>query len=299
MPTRNAPESMRRHALAAIVATAVSVLAGTAAAATQIGVLVEIVPTVENASNRSMMALQWKPAARLQDIQQAVEGRFAEQLQRRHRYWKFAPVSDAVDATLHLKLIELADGGNTIVFDLSWYPRRQQDQARPLWRRDWMPAGAALENPLPPVATAPVVIATALKKIERTAEEQVITDWLASAVPIGSGGRWSDPAPGSVGELKLIVAVPEDTIGELKDSKLKVFGLRPQGPATPLTVVAGEEQESFELQPGQPILGLVVFPDGSSAWSTLTVQSARQLRIGTIHLEKEGPGMIEIGPPSQ
>jgi len=295
MLTTSAEWMRWRRALAVAIAGLGCALVD-AAAATQIGVVVEIVPTLEGTSDRSMMALQWKSTVRA-DIQREVEKRFAEQLQKRYRYWKFAPATDPVDATLHLKLIELADGGSTIVFDLAWYPKRLQDRARSLWRREWMPSGAALENPLPPVINAPVVIATALKKIERTAEEQVITDWLASSVPIGSGGRWSDPAPGSVGELKLVIAVPEDAVEGLKDSKLKVFGLRSQGPATALPVVAGEDQESLELQPGQPILGLVVFPDGSSAWSTLTVQSARQLKIGTIHLEKEGPGMIEIGSP--
>jgi hypothetical protein len=292
-------ETLRRRALAAgIAGLACAFAAASVTAATQIGVAVEIVPNQEGTSDRSMMALQWTATKRA-DIQREVEKRFAEQLQKRYRYWKFAPVTDPVDATLHLKLVELADGGSTIVFDLTWYPRRLQNQSRSLWRREWMPPGAALENPLPPVANAPAVIATALKKIERTAEEQQITDWLTSSVPIGSGGRWSDPAPGSVGELKLVIAVPQDAIEGLKDSKLRVFGLRSQGPATPLPVVAGEDQEPFELQPGQPILGLVVFPDGSSAWSTLTVQSARQLKIGSIHLEKEGPGMIEIGSPAQ
>jgi hypothetical protein len=296
MLTRNA-EGRRRRVFVPAVVGLLSVLAGASAvAATEVGVLVEIVPTLEGAANKSMMALQWKAAERT-NIQLEVEKRFAQQLQKRYRYWKFTPATADVDATLHLKLVELADGGSTIVFDLSWYPKRLEDQARALWRRDWMPSGAALGNPLPPPANAPVVIATALKKIERTGDEQVITDWLASSVPIGVGGRWSDPAPGSVSELKLVIAVPEDTIDGLKDSRLKVFGLRPQGPATPLPVVAGEGQEPLELQPGQPITGLVVFPDGSNAWSALTVQSARQLRIGTIHLEREGPGMIEIGSP--
>lgn len=269
--------------LIAILAAGIPFAAG---AAVPIRVRVIIEPTMETSPNIGALGTAWDAAAR-GEIETRIAEKFSAHLQERFRHWDFAPAPEQAYATLRLRAIEFPGQPNKIEFQLQRYLGDEPAGAVELWRMDWLQPGDVQARRVPKRALAPDVIATALRKIDSNREEQLIRDWL-TRVPLAKGGRWIDPAPPTVRELQLAVALPEERFNPLKVSILKVSGKPAGGAAGPevqLRMKGINAQRELELAPGQSIAALVVCPDGSE-WDGRSVQSARALEIGWIFLEE-------------
>lgn len=288
-----------RGALAAAIVTA---LTGTAAhagdGATPIRVRVAIAPKMEGVADASTLSAVWGADKRAA-IESGVAEKFSAHLQERFRHWDFEPAHDRTYATLRLRLIEFPGEPNRVLFQLQRYPAEREAEAVELWRMDWLQPGDIQASGVPVPARAPDVIATALRRIDAAAQEQLIRDWLAK-VPLAAGGRWIDPAPSSVMELRLAVAMPRERFEALAASTLRIAGKPSAGNEVLLNMKGTTDGEMVELAPGQPMLALVVTPEGATPWDTLSVERARQLRIGLIFLEKEeDPGNADFFPIGQ
>lgn len=288
--------------LAALAAGLIAVLAASAvfaaSGATPIRVRVAVAPTMEGANARSILATVWGPENRA-TIETKVAEKLSSHLQERFRHWDFAPAPEKTYATLRLRLIEFSGEPGRVVFQLQRYAADREAEAVEVWRMDWLQPGDIQLSGVPVPARAPDVIATALRRIDGAAQEQAIRDWLAK-VPLASGGRWIDPAPSSVMALRLAVAMPKERFEALSASTLNISGKAPDAPEMRLHMKGTPDGEPLEFAPGQPILALVVTPEGEAQWTALSVERARALRIGLIYLEKEeDPGNPDFFPIGQ
>lgn len=262
-----------------------------ASAGMPIHVRVVVEEKMSGSEDIGVLGTAWDPQAR-SEIETRVAEKFSAHLRERFPHWDFDSVPATAYATLRLRLIEFSGMPNKIEFQLQRYLGNREAVAdadvREVWRMDWLLPGDVQARRVPKRAAAPDVIAAALRRIDRSnsIEEQRISSWLAE-VPLATGGRWIDPAPPDIGNLRLVVALPEDRFDPLKVSILEVSG-RPPGDAAAevrMRMKGISMSEAYKPVSGEVFPALVVCPEGPE-WSARTVQNARALKIGYIFLEE-------------
>lgn len=290
MQTASADRALRalRAGLIAVLGVAIPT-AAEAAGGMPIRVHVVIEPTMETSQSFGVLGTAWDLATRA-EIEKSVAEKFSVHLQGRFPHWDFASAPEKAYATLRLRAIEFPGQPNKIELQLQRYPgggKPQPQDVTELWRVDWLQPGDVQARRVPKRATAPDVIFAALLKIDAKPEEQLIRDWL-TRVPLAKGGKWIDPVPANVRELRLAVALPGQRFDPLRVSILTVSGKPTSGAAEPeveLRMKGIDVRRDLQLPSGESIAALVVCPDGAE-WDARSVQGARSLEIGWIFLHE-------------